>query len=83
MVTNCPLLLTETTGSMPLSAKSIHSMVSMPLVNTISSISNASNTDFDTLENETEHAKFLNFWIGSLMPHMKKDFSFNQYLSKP
>lgn len=71
---------------MPLSAKSIQSMTSMPLVNTISTISggsNTSNTDFDAFQSETENAKFLNFWIGSLMPHMKKDESFNQYLSKP
>ena len=44
IATNCPLLLSETTGSMPISAKSIPSMVSMPLMRTNSAISGGTRT---------------------------------------
>ncbi len=59
-------------------------MASMPIMNTASSISSGKITEYEN-ENpdyEIEHAKFLNYWIGSFMPHMKKENSFHQYLTK-
>lgn len=45
MATNCPLLLSETMGSAPISAKSIPSMGSMQAMRTFTSMSGASKTE--------------------------------------
>jgi hypothetical protein len=47
MATNCPLLLSEITGSMSISSKSIPSTASMPIMRTFTSMSGASKTSYE------------------------------------